>query len=271
VARRRTAQQGIGGDLSSLGWRFYGVTTADQPRRQRYLEREFSRHGIDAAIHVAQRPTEADGFPSAGYRGCFESHLFCLRAARDDGARVAVVAEDDLMLMTEFDRRAVAIDRWLAGRTWSVLFLGYLEGQSPAWHEPVESVGPNVVAAAGWHVQGSHCYAVHRDALDAVIADFESRLVPGGHKISTDGVLSEFHRDNDMRPLLCVPNLAHQTTRLSGISPGQRSLKTRILAVPAAADAIGALKRLQRERRSRRPHSATVQEWNLRAARRSVP
>ena len=264
----RDTTASTGAQLERLGWRFYGICLEDQPRRRAYLEAELARHGIQPRLHHAVRPTDAGGFPTIGYRGCFESHLACLHMAREDGARIAVIAEDDVMVMSAFDRSAVAIDRWLGERDWSVLYLGYLEDQSPAWHEPVRSVGPYVVESSGWHIQGCHFYAVNHTALDALIANFEERLAPGGHRISPDGVVSEFHRDGGIRPLMCVPNLAHQAPRVSSKSPTD-TLKGRILDVPAGAALVEQVKRAQRERRSRRPMSAVVSEWNRRAADRT--
>ncbi len=264
--------ESTGAQLARRGWRFYGICLVDQPRRKAYMEGELARHGIDVHVHLAERPTDADGFASIGFRGCFESQLACLRRAREDGARVAVVAEDDVMLMSAFDRNALSIDDWLSDRDWSVLYLGYLEEQSPVWHEPVTPVGPHVVESAGWHIQGSHFYAVHHTALDALIANFEERLVPGGHKISPDGVISEFHRDNGLRPLLCLPNLAHQAPRVSSTSPNTTdSLKAKILDIPAGAALVEQVKRAQRERRSRRPMGAMVAEWNQRATAQPTP
>ena len=256
---------GTGAALMAKGWRFYGITTADRPERRAAMERELGRHGIVPTVHVSQRPSDAGGFESVGVRGCFESHLECLRTARAEGARVAVVAEDDVMVMSAFDRVAPAIDGWLRDRDWLMLYLGYLEDQSPLWTQPVEQVGDHVVASLGWEVQGSHFYAVHHTALDALIADFEARLEPGGHKISSDGVLNEFQRDQGSRPLLCLPNLAHQAPSVSGIAEGS-SLRNRVLAVPAAAKAIGIAKRLQRERRGRQPVPEAARAWNERAA-----
>lgn len=259
--------ESTGAQLARRGWKFYGITLRDQPRRRAYLEAELARHGIQPELHIAERPTDAGGFPEIGYRGCFESQLACLHRAREDGARVAVIAEDDVMLMSAFDRNALAIDDWLSDRDWSVLYLGYLEEQSPVWNEPVTPVGPHVVESSGWHVQGTQFYAVHQTALDALIANFEERLLPGGHRISPDGVVSEFHRDNDIRPLLCVPNLAHQAPRVSSKSPNTtEALKAKILDIPAGAALVEQVKRAQRERRSRRPMSAIVAEWNQRAA-----
>lgn len=255
----------VGRELAARGWRFYGIALRDQPQRRRRLEQEMRRLGVDVHVHLADRPPDAGGFESIGMRGCFESHLACLRTARDDGAEVAVVAEDDLMVAAAFARHAPAVERWLRDQDWSVLYLGYLEEQSPTWFEPVELVGPGVAAGEGWHTQGSHMYAVHSRALDALIANFEERQVEGGHKISPDGVISEFHRDEDIRPLFCVPNLAYQAPGQSSITSSS-SLRNRILGVPTAARAIGVVKKVQRDRRGRRTPGDWVEDWNRRAA-----
>ena len=71
---------------------------------------------------------------------------------------------------------------------------------SPAWTDPIELIGPHVAVVhgrspRGAHFYGAHFYAVHERGFDSLIADFEARLLPGGHRISPDGVLIEWRFD----------------------------------------------------------------------------
>ena len=255
----------VGAALEDRGWRFYGIALRDQPARRARLERQAGELGVDLHLHLAERPSGADGFVSSAMRGCFESHLACLRQAREDDAEVAAFLEDDVVVGKAFSRYMPGIEAWLRDRPWSLLYVGYLEDQSPTWFEPVELVGPGVAEGSGWHTQGTHFYVVHRRAIDALIANFEERQVPGGHKIAPDGVLSEFHRDEDIRPLFCVPNLAYQAPGESSTSP-RFSLKNKLLGIPVAAKAIGVVKAAQRDRRGKSSPAEWVEDWNRRAA-----
>jgi GR25 family glycosyltransferase involved in LPS biosynthesis len=256
--------------LGAAGWRFYGITTSDDPARERHLRREFERHGVALDVHVGERAAEADGFSSPGLRGCFEGHLACLRKARRDGARVAVIAEDDVVVSRAFWRSVGSLASWLDEREWTLLHLGYLEHQSPARFDRVTSVDGPVAVGDGWELQGSHFYAVSAAGLDALIEDFERRLLPGGHRIAPDGVLNEFRRDHGLPMWLTLPNLAAQAPFVSGISPnGGR--KEAILGKAPVARVLGMQRRLAQALATTIPSSIAVRRWNRRVERHRAP
>jgi GR25 family glycosyltransferase involved in LPS biosynthesis len=225
--------------LQASGWRFYAITTSDRPDRMRRLQGEFERAAIPVDILVTDKPSDSNGFANRGTWGCFSAHLQCLRKARDEGAVVAVMAEDDVVLTRLTHRHLPAVVRQLAQVDWSMLYLGYLR-ESPATGDGLDVLTDNVARLRGWEVRGTHLYAVHASALDALIDDFESRLSPGGHRISADGVLNEFRRDNSLDTLVCVPNLAHQAPSPSGISVAS----TRVHRAKAAVLGHGGVQRL---------------------------
>lgn len=225
---------------------------------------ELEATALPFEVLVAERPVDPAGFASIGFRGCFESHLRALRAARDEGIDVAVLVEDDVVVASRFLELLPEIQQELEGRAWSILLLGYLGDQSPARHFPLEPLGPHLARARHWELTGSHFVAINGAVLDDLIADFEQRLLPGGHRISVDGVYNEFRRDHGHETLVCVPNLARQAPSPSGTST-QIGLRSRLLRVPAIQRTMLAVKRTLWDVQAMFPSSVTVRSWNLRA------
>lgn len=261
------ANAAIARRLEDRGWRFYAVTTSDRPERQSRLRDEFGRLAIPVAVHVGDRPTDRNGFASVGTWGCFAGHLACLERARDDGAAVAVIAEDDVVITSAFERHVLSIAAQLEGRSWAMAYLGYLRSASPARRQALKLISANLGRLSGWEVRGSHLYAVHASALDALVADLRARLEPGGHRISSDGVLNEFRRDNRLETIVCVPNLAHQAPSPSGITAASgmvQAVKDRILA-SRVQPVVELTKRIVWDISSSTPAAVHALLWNGRA------
>lgn len=251
-------------NASPSGWKCYAATTADRPERRIHLERELERSGLPYHIRISIRPSEANGFPSAGYRGCFESHLANLRMARDEGVDVAVLVEDDVVIVRGLSPLLGDLVAEARSLEWSMIYLGYLSKGSPNRRDQLELVTAHIARSVGWEVYGSHFVGVNSSSFDTLIENFEARLRPSGHRISPDGVLNEYRRDRSVDTLLCVPNLARQGPSPSGISSG-RGIKTTLLANPTARAVVEEVKRRGWDAQSRIAPPVTVRLWNLRS------
>ena len=218
---------------------------------------------IDVEIHVADRPSDANGFVGVGCWGCFRSHLACLERARQLGASVAVIAEDDVVVSSRFPNRIAAIADELGDLEWSMIYLGYLS-ESPARRESIELIRPGIGRLAGWEILGAHFYAVHAGALEPLIDNFRQRLEPGGHRIPADGVLNEFRRDNALDTLVCVPNLAHQAPSPSGIMVHDRGLRSTMLERPSMQQLVEGIKRTGWNCMALLPPALHARAWNVR-------
>lgn len=249
---------------TTLEWKCYGLTTADRPARQTHVRAELERAALPFDVLVSQRPDHAGGFASVGFRGCFESHLRAMRAARDEGAHVAVLVEDDAVLVSRFVELLPEIQRELEGMEWSILLLGHLGGQSPARHFPIEQISPHIARAEHWEFTGSHFVAINGDKLDELIDHFEQRLEPGGHRISVDGVLNEFRHAGGHPTLICVPNLSRQGPSPSGIT-ARAGLRSNALNLEAVQRVVLVAKRALWDVEAMLPASWSVRLWNLRA------
>src|SRR4051794_38102594 len=81
--------------------RGYVINLRERTDRRREIERELARLALPsgwAEFLAAERPDSAAGFPSAGVRGCFLSHLAVLKDAHARGLPNVLVMEDDLTL-----------------------------------------------------------------------------------------------------------------------------------------------------------------------------
>ena len=206
------------------GWKCYGIATVDRPDRSARLRRELVNVGLPFVVTEGERPTEDAGFDNVATYGCFASHLASLRLARDEGVDVAVLVEDDILVARSFRRALPPMVRQLDSLDWTMLYMGFLNS-SPMRRKPLQRVTENIARCTGWEVTGCHFIAVPRTSLDSVIANFEARLEPGGHRIPADGVYNEYRRDNGFDTFICLPNFARQGPSPSGITerPGLKS------------------------------------------------
>jgi glycosyl transferase, family 25 len=245
--------------------KLYGLTTTDRPDRARRLTRELQRTGLDFHIHRADRPAENFGFASVGLYGCFLSHLACLRQARADGVDIAIVVEDDAVIMKTANRAITDLPLQLGAVEWKVIHLGYL-AKSPAYRQSVSLVTKNIARSSGWEVVGAHFYAVRADALDSLIDNCEQRLGPNGHRIASDGVINEYLRDQRADLLVALPCLAHQAPSPSGtdFQPGWR---TTILRQPIPRQLIEIAKRAWWNAQWVMGPQRAERRWNRRAQR----
>jgi glycosyl transferase, family 25 len=246
----------------------YGLTTTDRPDRARRLERELRRTGLEFAIHRADRPTETLGFASIGLHGCFLSHLACLHHARNDGVDIAIVVEDDCVIMRSAPRTIVGLPAQLDSLDWRVIHLGYL-AKSPAYQQSVNLVTENIARSSGWEIVGAHFYAVAAVALDSLIDNFEQRLAPGGHQIASDGVINEYLRDHGANVLVALPCLAHQAPSPSGtdFQPGWR---TTVLSKPVPRYVVEVVKRVLWNGYAALGPRRAERRWNRRASQSSA-
>ena len=100
-----------------------------QDRRREVIEQ---LHKIDLtvgqngiAFFEAVRPAEANGFPSIGANGCFQSHLQLLKAALAANSQQLLVLEDDVNFVDNFSAGLAdmlkALQRW----QWDICYLGH--------------------------------------------------------------------------------------------------------------------------------------------------
>ena len=209
-----------------------------RPDRRADMGRELARIGWpehQITWYPAIDPREAAGFPNAGYRGCFLSHLAALNLARNAGYQAVLILEDDC----DFGPGFATVVAALADTEWGIAYLGHAEhpeaGPSPLVEWPPAS--PVLLA---------HCYAVRGSVLPSLCAYLEAMILrpaasPDGGPMSPDGALSWFRRTHpEIRTLLASPSVAGQRSSKSNLSPRPWD------RVPGVRYAAGAFRRWNR-------------------------
>lgn len=220
-----TAKDAVAQGLRDLLSRYedkYVISLASRPDRRARVQREFAVLGVDmAAAGVSWfdglRFDDAAGFPNAGVRGCFSSHLALLKRCADNG-RPMLIMEDDI----EFNRSAP--DTWrqasLAADNWDIIYFGYISPSDLTSRAPlIEYDGTTI---------GAHFYAI-TPAYAAKMADFMDACQtrppgdPLGGPMYRDGAFNHYRLHiGTARTLLAVPTLAHQFASRSDLAVAPR-------------------------------------------------
>jgi hypothetical protein len=176
-------------------------------------------------IFSALRFSEAAGFPSAPIRGCFNSHLECLRAAYRDRARSVLILEDDIALTTSLPRLTSSINAWLAREQWDFVYFGHwLTDNIPLADRGTTEA---MLSFKEWRrdLLTAHFYGISGRILSRLIehlvrisngreGDQEAGPMP------VDGAYNIFRRNNaDVRTLIAHPRLGWQLPSRSDLTP----------------------------------------------------
>jgi glycosyl transferase family 25 len=173
----------------------------------------------------AHRFAKREGFPNAGVRGCFLSHLECLRRAPAEKRRNVVIFEDDVVFSSALQRLTPTIVDLLEAMDWDIVFFGHFgTGDIP-------NARPDVAASdvefALWphDIQGMHFYAVNGRIFLELISDIDRHVhgVEGDQEygpMPIDGAYNIFRRNNPhIRTFIARPKLGWQASSLSDITP----------------------------------------------------
>lgn len=217
------------------------INLRDRPDRRREMEEHLAHIGALAAnvrFFDAQRPADQGEFPSLGARGCFESHLSVLKAARDNAAKSLLILEDDLDLSTEGQRRAGEILGRLARESWDVFYGAHvLPGKGRRGLLPIAPDEP--VITASFVAFSGRVISPLVDFLEAML------LRPAGSAeygpMHVDGAYTVFRMLHPQyRTLAVFPSLGHQRSSRSDITPSNMILDRWAFTRPLA----GMLRRL---------------------------
>jgi hypothetical protein len=221
------------GNMSSIPDLFGASFLINLPERVDRLKsarRQFSRVGWEVGsnrvrIFPALRYTEPAGFPSAPVRGCFHSHLECLRLAHADRASSVLIIEDDIALSTSLPMLTTSIKSWLAGEQWDFVYFGHeLTGNIPRAHRDTSEAD---LRFEDWKhdLLTAHFYGIGGRILSRLIEHLVK--ISNGRKgdqetgpMPVDGAYNIFRRNNaDVRTLVSHPRLGWQLPSRSDLTP----------------------------------------------------
>ena len=167
----------------------------------------------------------AGGIPEHAPRGCFHSHLECLRLAHADGARSVLILEDDIALSTSLPRLTTSINSWLTRQEWDFVYFGHEHtGNVPVAHRGTSEAE---LRFKEWRrdLQAAHFYGVSGRVLSRLIDHLVK--ISNGRKgdqeagpMPVDGAYNIFRRNNtDIRTLIAQPRLGWQLPSRSDLTP----------------------------------------------------
>ena len=229
----------------------YLVNLPQRVDRLKSVKKQFARAGwkigtSGVELFAALRFEEPAGFPSAPARGCFQSHLQCLRLAQEKSVNSVLMVEDDIALSIALGRLIPSIRTQLAARQWDLVYFGhYGTGTIPsAPHDTRESE----LRFEEWtgEILTTCFYGVSGRILPRLIAQLDKHAngLVGDKEFGPmpiDGAYNVFRRNNsDVRCLIVNPKLGWQSWSRSDITP--RALDR----LPILRSASGALRKLRR-------------------------
>jgi GR25 family glycosyltransferase involved in LPS biosynthesis len=194
------------------------LNLASRPDRRLEMEKQLANVDWQADFFSAIRPSDPAGFPSIGARGCFLSHLSVLRQARDEGADILLVMEDDLSFRKGFREYWNRIELKLlsTSKPWSIIYLG---------HSLTLSDQGLVELKSDHIVRCSHFMVFARYALPVIIAQLEEMLSrppgdPSGGPMHVDGAYSTIRASfPQLSTFAHAPSLGFQRPSRTDIGP----------------------------------------------------
>jgi glycosyl transferase family 25 len=190
--------------------------------RRRDFEEEIRPIWGAIPIYPAAKFTDPAGFETAGWRGCFHSHLGCLRYAHAKALDSILIMEDDLTLCSSLPRLTPAIIEKIRLMDWDLLYFGHERtGDIPRANGNTSSV--TFIEASG-ELLCAHFYAVRGRIISRLIEHFErnERTIPPDDRYGPmlpDGALNTFRRYNpDIKTYLAVPKLGWQRPSRSDLT-----------------------------------------------------
>lgn len=213
---------------------FFGITylinLPERVDRLKSAQRQFARVGWDfgpTGVHIfpALRYAEPAGFATAPIRGCFHSHLQCLRRAHAQGCQSVLILEDDIALSTSLPRLTSPIKERLATLKWDFVYFGHYEtGNIPLARRYLNEAELRFDELRK-EILTTHFYGVSGRILPRLIAHLSALSNgPMGDQeagpMPVDGAYNIFRRNNqDVRCLIANPRLGWQISSRSDITP----------------------------------------------------
>jgi glycosyl transferase, family 25 len=243
--------------LSNLFGVTYLINLPERVDRLRSARQELARVGWSIAptgvnVFPARRFDSAAGFQTIGERGCFSSHMECLRLALQEKRGDALVLEDDITFSSSLPRLVPSIMEQLRGSDWDFVYFGH--EMTGAISHATRSTRSDDLRFVEYRegVLTAHFYGVRSKIQARFLEHLENLLRrppgdPDGGPMSFDGALSFFRaRNPDARTLIAVPKLGWQRPSRSDLAPNPAD-GVRVLR-PLLALGRGLMHRIRRAR-----------------------
>jgi len=211
----------------------YIINLESRVDRLKEVEQELKKIGIDInhpVVHLfkANKPEQNAGWPSAGTKGCFQSHLAILKDAKKNQYQRILVLEDDVTFVSNFNYQLESLISQLNNISWDIFYGGYqISDQIKADNLKVLSnqfQNKNLfLSPSNTDVMCTHCVAFNESVISDLIKYLEAMMArPAGHiaggPMHVDGAFSWFRREHPyVKTALAYPALANQRSSRTDI------------------------------------------------------
>lgn len=211
----------------------YIINLENRVDRLKEVEKELKKIGIDISHPVvnlfkASKPTHYEGWPSAGTKGCFLSHLAILKDAQKNQYQRILVLEDDVKFVSNFNRQMESIILQLNNVSWDIFYGGYQMAEQTkiaitnAFNHPSHNKSL-YISPSDTNIMCTHCVSFNESIIAALIQYLEAMMArPAGHAaggpMHVDGAFSWFRKEHPhVKTVLAYPVLAIQRSSRTDI------------------------------------------------------
>lgn len=199
------------------------INLAHRADRRQEMAQQLARLGLSfdhpsVLRFDACRFEDPAGFPTAGTRGCFHSHLGVWRDAAERGDQAVLLLEDDLDFGPDIEKTLPATLDALGQKNWSHFYGAVLE-----WSPAASPLTPLAAAQPNESVLGGHFLAMRGDAIAKNVAYLEAILTrpngsPDGGPMHVDGAYGWFRKANPAdQTYIAYPDLGFQRSSRTDI------------------------------------------------------
>lgn len=206
----------------------YLINLPERKDRLKQAVTELSRIGWSIGsggvqVYPARRFDDRGRFPNIGARGCFQSHLACLREAKERCAPYLLLLEDDIAFSSALFRLQESLHSQLQQNRWDFCYLGH-EHTGNIARADFRTSSIRLMPYSG-EIRTSHMILISGRIFPRLIVHLE-RVAEGAEgdqefgPMPVDGAYNIFRRHNkDVHTLIAIPKLGWQRPSRSDITP----------------------------------------------------
>lgn len=212
----------------------YIINLASRQDRLMEMQAEFHRVGIDfnhrkIRVFTAIKPESHEGWPTAGTKGCYLSHLGVLKDAKNHNYERILILEDDVSFTQYFDILMRETITQLKNHPWNIFYGGY-RIEDPAQDAIVDAYKHSQSVAKNLFLSlpETEIFCLHFVALTQPtvtnLVDYLEKIMqkpmgdPTGGRMHVDGAYNWFRKEHpEIATLMSYPQLAVQRSSRTDI------------------------------------------------------
>jgi glycosyl transferase, family 25 len=170
------------------------INLACRKDRRIEMQRQLARIGWTADFCEAIRPSDRGPFPTIGARGCYLSHMECLKSALAKKATRLILMEDDLNFSTNVPQAWNSVRAFLENSDFDIFYAGH-------HFDHKRGLSGIVKISASEHCTGAHFLIFSQSGVERFARGLQEILLrPEGHPFGgpmhVDGAYSTIRAQN---------------------------------------------------------------------------